>query len=347
MPLQSKGRDSQLKIYAEYLVYIVFRLIEEAICLISKHERALAVGRFFGRIGYIIAWDRRQVAIENLTIAFSKERSQKEIRLLARKNFEHLGMLGVEFFRLRRWNHEELAERLTINGGRNFQIAWSPGLRGVFYITAHYGSFEVLAAMSRFLGVTINLVVTPSPNRFINRRMIFKRGGDASGLRILPHKGIVHRVINALKAGEAVVVLADQRGDDNRPVWVDFFGRKVLANGVFARFATDGDAYSFPIMGLRTNDGKYYCEFGDEIPIQISDNRSNDVMVNSQLFHDIFEQWLREHPEQGFWMHRKFKRKRKSRKKQAITYRPSLGQQKPQEAVPVEAQVTGKSTAQR
>jgi KDO2-lipid IV(A) lauroyltransferase len=177
--------------------------------------------------------------------------------------------------------------------------------------------------------------------------MMFRRGGDASGLKILPHKGIVHRVIDALKAGEAVVVLADQRGDDNRPVWVDFFGRKVLANGVFARFATDGDAYCFPVMGLRTDAGRYYCEFGNEIPIQVSDNRSDDIMVNSQLFHDIFEQWLREHPEQGFWMHRKFKRKRKSRKKQAVTYRPSLAQQKSQEVVPAEGQVMGHSAAQR
>jgi KDO2-lipid IV(A) lauroyltransferase len=110
-----------------------------------------------------------------------------------------------------------------------------------------------------------------------------------------------------------VVVLADQRGDDTRPTWVSFFGRKVLANGVFARFAIEGDAPVIPLMSLRTDDGRYYCEFGEEIPIQVTGNRERDLRVNSQLFHDVFEKWLREHPEQGFWMHRKFKRKPSTR----------------------------------
>jgi lauroyl/myristoyl acyltransferase len=65
---------------------------------------------------------------------------------------------------------------------------------------------------------------------------------DESGLNILPHRGIVHHVVRCLREGQRVVVLADQRGDDARPVWVDFFGRKVLANGVFAKLAAEGAA---------------------------------------------------------------------------------------------------------
>lgn len=56
---------------------------------------------------------------------------------------------------------------------------------------------------------------------------------------------------------------------------------------------------------------RYECEFGDEIPVQISGDLQNDLTVNSQRFHDVFEKWLRESPEQGFWMHRKFRRKSK------------------------------------
>lgn len=62
----------------------------------------------------------------------------------------------------------------------------------------------------------------------------------------------------------------------------------------------------FPITALRTPDGRYRCVYGDEIPIQRTLDKDSDLMVNSQLFHQIFKAWLREHPEQGFWMHRKF-----------------------------------------
>jgi len=255
--------------------------------------------------------------MENLTIAFGSQLSRKELRTIARKNFEHLGMLSVEFFRIRRWSQKKLAEKLILEGHSDFNLTWSPGRTGILYITAHFGSFEVLAAMSRFLGIRGNLVVTPAPNRFVNKRMFFRRGGDESGLNILPHRGIVSSVIELLRAGEMVVVLADQRGDDTRPIWVDFFGRKVLANGVFAKFAAEGHAHAFPITAVRTDDGRYRCIFGREIPLQVTDDREADLTVNSQRFHEIFENWLREYPEQGFWMHRKFGRKKSLRKSQS------------------------------
>ncbi len=306
-----------LRLYLEYLVYLAFRIIEELICAIPGDKSALAVGRFFGRIMFIAASERRNVAIENLTICFGDSRDSKEIRRLARANFEHFGMLSVEFYRLRRWSEDELAKRLVIKGKSNFDFAWSPGNVGLYYVTGHFGSFEVLAAMSRFMGIKGNLLVTSVPNYFVNKHMIFERGGAKSGLKILPHRGSVHKILQALGSGEMVVVLADQRGDDTRPTIVDFFGRKVFANGIFAKFAIESNALVFPIRGTRLDDGRYECEFGAEIPIQRTGDIQNDLAVNSQRFHLVFESWLRENPEQGFWMHRKFKRKRKKTSQRA------------------------------
>ncbi|MEW6111575.1 MAG: lysophospholipid acyltransferase family protein [Thermodesulfobacteriota bacterium] len=314
--MTASGNNSgpTIKLYLEYLAYLVVRLLEEAICLIPSLEKALAVGRVVGRLGFVLVPDRRQAAIENLTIAFGSERTPAEIRLLARRNFEHLGMMGVEFFRLRRWTQDELAERLIISGRESFNLAWSPGRRGVLHLMAHVGSFEVLAATSRFQGMSAYLVVTGMGNRFVDRRMLHGRGGNDSGLRIIPHRGVVHTVIEALKAGDVVGALGDQRGDDTRPVWVDFFGKKALANGVFARFAMEGDAYCCPVRALRGEGGKYRVIYEEEIPIQLTGDWDHDIAVNSQRFHEMFERWLRETPEQGFWMHRKFKRRPKKRR---------------------------------
>lgn len=283
-------------------------------CLFPSHDMALRIGRFIGRLMFLLAWDRRRVTLENLQLAFGGAMSNAERGRLARRNFEHLGMLAVEFFRIRRWDQKEIADRLVIEGKKNFDLAWAPGTNGIYYITAHYGSFEILAALSKFLGLRGNLIVTKAPNRFVNERMLFRRGGDESGLRILPHKGIVKRVIRGLKNGEMAVVLADQRGDDTRPVWVDFFGVKVLANGVFAKFAMNGEAHTFPVVATRLPDGRYLCRFEKEIPIQVTGDYDQDLAVNSQRFHRVFEKWLREDPSQGFWMHRKFKRKARKKR---------------------------------
>lgn len=310
------GHGPKLKAFGEYLVYLAFRFLEEAFCRIPRDETALAIGRFCGRLMFVLGRERRQVAIEGLTLAFSTERSATEIRTIARRNFEHLGMLGVEFFRARRWDQSKLAEKLALEGCDNFNAAWLPGGPGRLYVAAHVGSFEVLAAVSKFVGMKGSLVVTPAPNRFVNERMFFRRGGEHSGLDILPHKAIVRTVIERLRAGEMVVVLADQRGDDSRPIWVDFFGERVLANGVFAKFAIEGNASVHPVIAIRTEDGRYRCMFEKEVPMQRTGDMQADLTVNSQRFHRIFENWLRQYPEQGFWMHRKFKRNRTSRPKE-------------------------------
>lgn len=317
------GSGPRVKVFVEYLVYLVFRGLEEAICRLPSDRAAFALGSFVGRLMFVTAWGRQATAVENLTIAFGQERTPREIRILARKNFEHLGMLSMEFFRLRRWSHEDMVHRLVVQGQEHFNKLWMPGGPGVLLVLAHFGSFEVLAALHRYLGLKGHLVVTGAPNRFVNKRMFFQRGGSETGLNILPHRGIVHRVISALRAGESVAVLADQRGDDTRPVWVDFFGQKVLANGVFARFAVQGAARALPARAVRTSDGRYVCQFGEEIPIERSDDGERDIRVNSQRFHNVFESWLREYPEQGFWMHRKFKRKRRRKPASApVALRP-------------------------
>jgi KDO2-lipid IV(A) lauroyltransferase len=298
----------------EYLVYLLARGLEGLFCAIRSHERALALGRGLGRLAFVIARDRRRVTIENLTIAFGNELDPTGIRNLARRNFEHLGMMVIEFFRLRQWTQEELAQRLTIEGRLPFNFAWSPGGRATLYVLSHFGSFEVLAATNKFLGIKGKLIVTGMKNRFINDRMIFNRAGGGSGLEILPHKGVVKKCLESLQNGEMVYGLADQRGDDTRPIWVDYFGVKTLANGVFARFAIEGDAFAFPVSAVRLPGGKYKCVFGPEIPVQRTGRLMDDITATSQNFHNVFEQWLREYPEQGFWMHRKFKRKPKKKR---------------------------------
>ena len=56
-----------------------------------------------GKIGYSLDWEHRKVALENLHIAFGQEKSEEEIRSIAKATFRNLGMMGVEFFRIPGW----------------------------------------------------------------------------------------------------------------------------------------------------------------------------------------------------------------------------------------------------
>ena len=103
--------------------------------------------------------------------------------------------------------------------------------------------------------------------------------------------------------------LADQRGDAERGIFVDFFGSKAPANEIFAKFAIDGKARVLPLCTFRRDDGRYQSIFGEEIRITLTGDERTDLTAVSQLFHDQFEKWLRMRPEQGFWLQRKWRRK--------------------------------------
>ena len=310
----------KFKLFLDYFVYLLARGVEQIIYLLPE-KAALAVGRFLGRCLYVLLPDRREAALENLTIAFGKEQSREWIVRTARKSFEHVGMLGIEFFLIRRWDQREMAERILMEGHLPFNLALLPGNEGIILLTSHFGCFEVSAAATKFLGLKLNLIMTPLKNRFVSR-YLFSRGGKDSGVTTYGHKGVVKDMIGLLRAGEMVAVLGDQRGDAERGVFVDFFGTKAPANEIFARLAIDGNARILPLFTYRRDDGRYRTVWGESVRLEPTGDTHNDLVTVSQQFHDLFEQWLRLKPEQGFWFQRKWRRKPSRRRLRRLRPRP-------------------------
>jgi KDO2-lipid IV(A) lauroyltransferase len=302
-----RTRQLRFSLFLDYALYLTVRGLEEILNLMPE-KAGLALGRLVGRIVYILFPDRRSAAIENLSIAFGREKSKEWIVKTARKSFEHVGMAAVEFFTIRRWSQEDMIEKITIQGVLPYNLTMMPGNHGVCILNSHFGSFEVGAAVAKLLGWRVHLIVTGLRNPFLSR-YLFQRGGERTGIKTYPHKGIVDTMIHLLRSNEMVAFLADQRGDAERGVFVDYFGTKAPANEVFARFAIEGEARVMPLATYRRDDGRYQVIFEEDIPIQVTGDMKKDLATVSQQFHDQFEQWLRLKPEQGFWLQRKWRRK--------------------------------------
>jgi len=297
----------KIAIFFDYATYLLVRLIEEILNIIPE-KASFAFGRFLGRLAWVILPDRRHAATENLTIAFGREHSPEWIRRTARRSFEHVGQVAAEFFLIRRWSHQKLAERIFIEGQLPHNLALMPGNEGILLLASHFGCFEVSAATVKFIGLRTNLVMTGLKNPFLSR-YFYTRAGENSGIKTFPHKGIVKEMIQRLRSGEMLACLADQRGDAERGIFVDFFGTTAPANEVFARMALEGGARILPLCTYRRKDGTYHSIFGEEIKLELTGNTREDLTRASQQFHDQFEAWLRIDPEQGFWLQRKWRRK--------------------------------------
>ncbi|MBM3300013.1 MAG: hypothetical protein FJY85_08665 [Deltaproteobacteria bacterium] len=300
--------------FLHYLVFLLVRFFEEVINIIPE-QMTFPFARFLGRLVFVLFPDRRAGAIENLTIAFGSERSPSWIYSTARKSFEHVGLLAAEFFFIRRWPQEKMAERIVLEGRLPYNLATMPGNHGILLLNSHFGCFEVSAATTKFLGLRLNLIATGLKNPFLSQYVSSRAGGEAAtGIKFFPHKGSAKELIERLRLGEMVACLADQRGDAERGIFVDFFGAKAPANEIFAKFAIEGAVVVLPLCTYRGEDGHYTSVFGDEIRLELTGDNFTDLTTVSQQFHNQFEQWLRLKPEQGFWLQRKWRRKKSRRR---------------------------------
>jgi KDO2-lipid IV(A) lauroyltransferase len=109
----------------------------------------------------------------------------------------------------------------------------------------------------------------------------------------------------ALDRGEHLGMLVDQHF--SRGVDVTFFGRRCKANPSIARLARQFDC---PVVGVRViRLPDRHFRIAAEGPIDLPrDNAGRiDVPQSTQLITTIVEGWIREHPDQWLWFHRRWR----------------------------------------
>ena len=113
------------------------------------------------------------------------------------------------------------------------------------------------------------------------------------------------KITEALQRGAHVGMLVDQYYV--RGVEVTFFGRRTMANPLLARLARHFDC---PIHGarvIRLPGHRFRGELTDAIaPARDADGKI-DIAGTMQIITTVVEGWIREHPEQWLWMHRRWR----------------------------------------
>ena len=134
---------------------------------------------------------------------------------------------------------------------------------------------------------------------------IMKLRSGAMGTLVATGLDAPGRLADVLKANGHVAMLVDQyyvRGVD-----ITFFGRKTRANPFLARLARHIDC---PIHGariVRLPGDKFRIDVTEEIPAVRDTNGEIDVDKTTQAINDVIEGWVREHPAQWLWVHRKWR----------------------------------------
>ena len=293
-----------------YFIYLILKGFSFLINLFPENF-ALWVGRQMGSAAYYLDWEHRNVALQNLRIAFGQEKSEEERRSIAKRNFQHMGMMLIEFFRILGMDTETYKKKVSVEGVEE-ALKLLEKKKGGLLLIGHFGNWELMGIMSKVLQIPIWAIAKPiKQNEKLYRFILGIR--DKAGLRIISPENATQKVIQALSKNWLVAFLIDQRAKRSRAVWVEFFGKKAPTMPGLAVMAIRSGAPVVPAFMIRNGFQKHRLLVKDPIELVLTGDMNKDVEINMQRFTRVLESMIREYPDQWIWIHRRWERKREDK----------------------------------
>jgi KDO2-lipid IV(A) lauroyltransferase len=287
---------------------IVYRLIRLFIRILSLIPLPVVqfMGKMLGTLAFFIPMSRKAVALDNIIQSFSPRIRADEANRLLRKVYIHFGQMFLEVPHVVRLDALNLHRYVVFESEEHFYDALRKG-KGVLALTGHLGNWEIVSAVSAIRFGSTAVVARPLDSEPLERLVIEIR--SRHGTEIIPKQRSMRKLLTSLQAKKSIGILLDQNVDWYEGVFVDFFGRPACTNKGLALVALKTGAPVVPVFSAKTIDGRYRIMIGKEVDLIRTGDRLKDVEENTALFTSIIEHYIREHPEQYFWFHKRWKTK--------------------------------------
>jgi len=289
-----------IKGVAEYsLALLIVRLFAA-----MPRRIAYPTAKTLARLGFHLARRQRRAGLHNLQMAFP-ELSQNARERILRGSFENLGRLLVEFTHMPELNKGNICRFVVHDGLENYLEGLRRG-RGVIFMTAHFGAWELSSFAHAVYGYPLRFVVRPIDNPRVERLISTYR--TRSGNIPIERRSAARDILKALRQNEAVGILFDQNTTRSEGVFAEFFGIPAATTPALALFALRTGAAVVP--GFLIWDAslrKHRLRLDPPVQLIETGNLDDDVLENTKVFNKILEGYIRAYPDQWLWIHRRWK----------------------------------------
>jgi KDO2-lipid IV(A) lauroyltransferase len=263
----------------------------------ASSNLASSLARFIGKKLKV-----HQLAYKNLSNALP-ELSEKKKGEILDDMWDNLGRIVGEFHHIGTTPLEKIEEfvNFSAESKANLEMIKSLGKGGII-ISAHIGNWEVGPKIFLKHGLNVSTVYRPLNNPYVETITANLRGVE------LIEKGTAgsRKIVETIKAGGFVVIMADQKISEGEPV--KFFHANAITATSVARIALK---YDIPIIPARSIRHGRQCSFTatmeKPLAMQRSDNLNFDILHLTRQINIKLESWIREYPSQWFWVHDRWK----------------------------------------
>jgi len=290
-----------------FFLYI-FVLTLRRILLILPLKVAVGLAAFLGYIGFYIDRKSARVALENITRAYPGMASC-DVRKLARAAYINQGKNFAEFVSFPKYVRKNLVEKyVDFVGSENLAAAYSRG-KGTIIVTAHFGNWELLGASIVKKGYPVSVIARKFYVDAIND--LITRNRELAGLNVILRatEYSARDILKALKSNHFIGILIDQ-DTDVAGDFVDFFGARAYTPiGPAAIALKTGCSVVYAFIERLNGGLGHRAVIEGPVELVKTGDEKKDILENTRIFTARIEDWVRRHPEQWVWYHKRWNRK--------------------------------------
>ncbi len=218
--------------------------------------------------------------------------------------WENFGRTSVEFTQLERYRRAIGTDVFRLEGAEHVEAAQRAG-KPILFVSAHFGNWEVLGVLAKHFGLELVQVYRPANNPHVDR--LWRRLRAPATTKLAP-KGPegTRMVVRAARDGAPYGMLVDQKL--NEGISVPFFGLPANTTPIAAQIALRYGYVILPAFGLRIGGCRIKAVIEPPIEVPPHGSEADRVRAVTIAINAVLERWIRAHPGQWLWLHRRWGR---------------------------------------
>jgi KDO2-lipid IV(A) lauroyltransferase len=275
------------------LIFLLLGLIVPIMLLVGIENSS----KFFSWLAMKIGpkLKRHKVVLRNLELCFpdmpSDERSNLAIR-----TWSNLGAIFGEMLFFKLMSEKEFKKRITIKDDVG---AFREGAKII--VISHLSNFEIFTNLPKLLKVIMHCLYSRPKNKIAEKLVFWLRDRPYLSLHANDGHNGLKAYINSLKNQEMIWMLVDRYPTKGHGIDTTFFSKPTKTASLPAQLSLKYNAPIFLGRVIRTGTARYEVKT-DKMTIEATDS----VETITQKINDAIESWVKEYPEQWYWILHRF-----------------------------------------
>ncbi|WP_029146732.1 lysophospholipid acyltransferase family protein [Methylophilus sp. 5] len=255
------------------------------------------LGVFFGYLSYLFDRKSNHIALANIQQSGLASNETHAQQLVKTSRIEAGKAILETFFIWGNPSAKLLPLIQQVYGWQHIADAQAHN-KGLIFLTPHLGCFEIT---SIYYGARAPITVLYRPPKLQWLSELVVKGRQKGNVEMAPANASgVKKLLQALKAGQAIGILPDQIPRQGEGEWADFFGKPAYTMGLASKLASKADAVVIMAFGERLPAGK-----GFNIHLTRIEDISTPTLLNQAI-----ERQVAACPSQYLWQYNRHKQRR-------------------------------------